>query len=127
MTVPLFSGLSAFELRQLVDSLETLTFAPGEEICREGEPAGDLYVILSGTATVTRNGQDRPPMAPGGFIGELSILRQKPRTATVTAQTMVVAVKLMADDFMNLLQEDWKAARSVLEILAERIADDPHL
>lgn len=119
--VPLFQGLSGRDLKALTKQLREDRFKAGQVIVEEGDTSGRLYVILEGTAKVNVGGRNRHRMGPGSFIGELSILDKGERTATVTAESEVLAVSLSSTTFMTLLSDNWTATRTVLGTMARRI------
>ena len=85
---PLFSGLSQEALESLVAELQLIQLADGEVLFHEGDPGDALYVIVEGEVSVQAEGPPRVEMArlgPGSFIGEVALMTDQPRSATVTA------------------------------------------
>jgi CRP-like cAMP-binding protein len=86
-------------------------FAPGEMIIRQGEPADYFYVVLSGMAEIhheSLSGRDSPVdvCIPGEYFGEIGLLQNQPRTASVrAAETGVEVLALAREDFLELMQE----------------------
>ncbi len=82
-----FADCSDEQLTELAHQAERLRIEAGEVILREGRLGRELFVILEGTATVTRNGRVVNVIENGGYFGELAAIEAVPRTATVTATT----------------------------------------
>ena len=98
--VPMFEPLSLAVMEQLAGSLVPVRFPAGADIIREGDPGDAFYVIVQGTTQVSQRGQDRRTLGPGGSFGEIALIREVPRTATVRATTDVEAYRLGASDFL---------------------------
>jgi signal-transduction protein with cAMP-binding, CBS, and nucleotidyltransferase domain len=84
---PLFSELSKDELAQLAKATEDLDVPEGRVLCREGELAQEFFVIIEGEADVTKGGEHLTTLKDGDFFGEIALIVDIPRTATVTAKT----------------------------------------
>jgi CRP-like cAMP-binding protein len=87
--VPLFANCSKRELSRLLSMARTETVDAGHTLFVEGAPSSNLYVILTGTAVVTRNGRRIGRAGPGDVVGELGVILGGPRTATVQAETPI--------------------------------------
>ena len=127
---PLFEGLSRHELEELAKRTDDLDFAAGKVLCTEGETGGDFYVIMDGEVDVTRGGQKLATSGSGDFFGEVSLVEDVPRTATVTATTPVRCFVLSRGRFLNLLNDQPGVDRKVMHALAKRLvalSDDPAL
>lgn len=98
--VPMFEPLSLAVMEQLAGALVPVRFEAGDEIIREGEPGDAFYVIVRGTTQVSQQGRDRRVLGPGGSFGEIALIREVPRTATVRATTDVEAYRLGGSDFL---------------------------
>jgi CRP/FNR family cyclic AMP-dependent transcriptional regulator len=119
--VPLFSDLSSRHLKRIADLAEEVRFSAGDPIVQEGQPGGTFYVILEGEAKVTRKGRKLNELYPGDFFGEVSLLDGGPRTATVTAETPIVAIRLFRKEFAKLISADPEIALKIVAELASRI------
>jgi CRP/FNR family transcriptional regulator, cyclic AMP receptor protein len=119
--VPLFSDLSSRHLKRIADLAEEVRFSAGDLIVQEGQPGGTFYVILEGEAKVTRKGRKLNALYPGDFFGEVSLLDGGPRTATVAAETPIVAIRLFRKEFAKLIAADPEIALKILAELASRI------
>ena len=127
---PLFESLSRKDLTQLARVSEDLEVEPGTVLCREGEIGHEFFVIVEGEIKVTRKGRRLALRGGGDFVGEIALLDDVPRTATVTAETPVRLFVLTRKDFRHLLDENPGVQRKVLGALARRLAElanDPAL
>lgn len=118
--VPLFAGLSKRHLRKIAGASTIARIPAGQPLLREGFSAEAFSVILEGEAVVTG-----PPttsrLGRGDFCGELGLLDGSPRSASVTAVTDVVAVKLPRKEFLDLVDHRPEIARALLADLAARV------
>jgi CRP/FNR family transcriptional regulator, cyclic AMP receptor protein len=128
--VPLFEGLSHRELVQLERVCEDLKVEPGKVLCREGEVGREFFVLVHGKVQVTRKGRRVSTLTGGDFLGEIGLLTELPRTATVTAETPVRLFVLTSREFHAVLDRNRNVERKVLRTLARRLAEtsgDPTL
>ncbi len=86
---PLFEGLSRKELVELARLTDDLEAAPGKVLCKEGETGREFFVIIDGTVEVEAKGKHVATLGAGDFVGEIALLEQVPRMATVTVKTPV--------------------------------------
>ena len=94
----------------------------GKVLTREGEPGSEFFVVIEGQATVIVGKRGRiAPLGPGASFGEMSLLDQGPRTATVEAQTDMELLVLDARSFSSLLADVPSVARKVLAAMAARL------
>jgi CRP-like cAMP-binding protein len=129
-SAPLFDGLSRKELTQLARVSEDLEVEPGKVLCKEGEIGQEFFVIVDGKVNVNRKGRRVTTRSSGQFVGEIALLEDVPRTATVTAETPVRLFVLTRKDFRHLLDTNPGVERKVLRALARRLAEissDPTL
>jgi CRP/FNR family transcriptional regulator, cyclic AMP receptor protein len=87
--VPLFANCSKRELARLLSSGRTETVDAGHTLFVEGAPSSNLYVVLTGSAVVKKNGRRIARVGPGDVVGEISVILGGPRTATVQAETPI--------------------------------------
>jgi CRP-like cAMP-binding protein len=128
--VPLFEGLSRKELVQLERVCEDLEVEPGKVLCKEGEIGHEFFVIVDGKVQVTRKGRRVATLSNGDFLGEIALVTEMPRTATVTAETAVRFFVLTSREFHAALDKNPGVERKVLRALARRLAEastDPTL
>jgi CRP-like cAMP-binding protein len=121
--VPLFAGLSARDLRRVAGLAEETWFNPGRVVVQEGKPASSFYVILDGTARVTRRGRTVRKLSPGDHFGELALLTGGPRTASVIAETSLDTIRIQRPAFRKLLMKEPEVGLRLMAGLAERIAE----
>lgn len=110
--VPLLSGMDAYERSQLADALKTEEFADGAVICKEGERGDTFYIVEEGQAVATKGGSQVMAYASGDYFGELALLRDQPRAATVTAKGPTSLLSLGSSVFKRLLNVSDLLARS---------------
>ena len=87
--VQMFSSLNKKELGLIARAADVVTVKPGTEIVTQGTPGHEFYLVMSGQATVRRNGRKIATLGPGAYFGELALLDRGPRSATVVAETDV--------------------------------------
>jgi CRP-like cAMP-binding protein len=127
---PLFDGLSRAELVQLARVSEDLEVPAGKVLCKEGAVGREFFVIIDGEVDVTRKGKRVATRGSGEFFGEIALLEQTPRMATVTAKTPLRLFVLTRREFRHLVQEKPSVERKVLRTLARRVVElsgDPTL
>ena len=122
--VSLFSGLNQRQLRRLSRDFKQREFKPGMKPLKEGLMGGiGFYVITDGEAMVSRGGRELARLGPGDHFGELALISDRARTATVTAETDVRAVMLTSWDFKEFVRENpdvaWKLLQHVVGLLAD--------
>ena len=119
--VPLFTGLSEREVTQIASMFKERTFPAGETIIKEGVGAAAFFVIESGEATVSIRGKHIRTMGRGDYFGEIALIDQGTRSATVTASTEVVCHGLTFWEFRPLVQANATIAWNLLQTLAKRL------
>jgi CRP-like cAMP-binding protein len=128
---PLFEELSKKELTELARVTDDLEVAAGTVLCREGQSGSEFFVIMDGDVEVTKNGRRvKTGSGAGEFFGEIALIADIPRTATVTAKTPVRLFVLTARAFWSMLDDFPSIERKVLRTLAKRLVDisaDPTL
>lgn len=127
---PLYDGLSRKELSQFARVSEDLEIPAGTALCTEGEIGHEFFVIVDGKVDVTRNDKRVATRGGGEFVGEIALLEQTRRTATVTAKTPLRVFVLTNQDFRTLINENPTVERKVLRALARRVVElsgDPTL
>ncbi|MEI6562993.1 MAG: mechanosensitive ion channel family protein [bacterium] len=130
--VDIFQSLSDAECERLVSVVNTVPYAAGEILCREGEPGDSFYVIRSGTVEVRIRGADGAlatvaRLSSGQFFGEMSLLTGERRSATVVAEGDVEVVRVAKQDFAALLQADAELAGQLAIVLEKRLAQRKEL
>ncbi|HEX9122635.1 MAG TPA: cyclic nucleotide-binding domain-containing protein [Actinomycetota bacterium] len=118
--VRLFAGLSQRDLRRIAALAEEVWYAPGHVVVEEGTQGTAFFAILDGSARVTRGGSDRTlrTLGPGDSFGELALLDGGPRSATVTAETSLDAVRIRRTEFHRLLRREPEVGIRIMASLA---------
>ncbi len=123
--VPIFSKIEQAKLKLLAFTSERVNFAVGQEVCHQGDPGDTMYVILGGTADVlidTAGGQIAvAEMKKNSFFGEIAILCDVPRTATIKAKEPLSTLKITKDMFYRLVAEFPQMAVEIMRVLAGRL------
>ncbi len=127
---PLFEGLSRKELVQLARMTDDVEVPAGRVLCKEGDIGREFFVLVDGKVDVAKNGRRVARLGAGDFVGEISLLEQTPRSATVTATTPLRFFVLTSRDFRQLVEDNPGVERKVLRALARRVLElsgDPTL
>jgi CRP-like cAMP-binding protein len=122
--VPLFAGASKSDLKKIASITDEIDLREGKTLTREGSPGHEFFVIVEGTAEVRRKGRKVRTLGPGDFLGEISLVSRKPRTATVTATTPISALVITEQSFRALLEDQPEIGVKILRSLAERLIGD---
>jgi CRP-like cAMP-binding protein len=119
--VPLFAGISVESMQRLADVAGEQDFAAGQFIVRQGQVGTGLYVILSGSVRVLRGSDVVARLGKGEFFGELSVIDQLPRNASVEAAESTVVLALASWDLFALLESDPKLSLNMIKGLVARV------
>jgi CRP/FNR family cyclic AMP-dependent transcriptional regulator len=119
--VPLFSGLSKRQLNAIARVAQSRRFPRFTTIVRAGEPGDTFFVILDGTVLVKPPGKRAVRLAAGDSFGEMSLLDDAPRSATVETQDEVFTMLLGRSAFTKMLAKEPKIAIALLRTLAQRL------
>jgi MFS family permease len=117
-----FAPLPSPALEQLAGHLRPVGAAAGDVVVREGDPGDEFYIVDQGALAVTVGGEPRPPIHPGGFFGEIALLRDSPRTATVTATTDCRLLALGRDQFLAAVTGHAESAAAADLVVSRRLA-----
>ncbi len=120
-TVPLFANCSKRELARLLSRVRTETVDAGHTLFVEGAPSSNMYVILTGSAIVRKNGRRVARVGPGDVVGELSVILGGPRTATVEADTPIEWLVLDRNSLREAIDEVPGLGWNVLQSVASRL------
>jgi CRP-like cAMP-binding protein len=122
---PLLRLLGSLSRAQRAQLLSELHFAPGEHIVFEGDPGEALYLIWSGRVAVYVGDIENPTVLgfreAGEIFGEMALLENQPRSASVVALTDLRLLKISRENFYNLLKSDPKMGMSIMEVLSARL------
>ena len=122
--VPLFAGCSKSELRALAKSTDEIDLREGTVMTREGRPGREFFVLIEGTARVTKDGQKVAELKGGDWFGEIALITNRPRTATVTATSAVDVLVLTDRRFRTVVETMPTIALKVLSSVGERLGHD---
>jgi len=124
--VPIFSTIEPAKLKLLAFASDRKHYRAGTALCHQGDHGDAAFVILTGTAEIlvhSPNGDVKvAEVQPNSIVGEISILCDTLRTATVRASTDVEALCISKDHFLNLISDTPRIALSVMRVLADRLA-----
>ncbi len=121
--VPLFAGVDRRALKRLAGSMTERRFPAGAEVVTEGELGLAFFVIAEGQATVAVGGQERRQLGAGDSFGEIALLDDGPRTATITADTDLVCLGMTPWVFKPFLEQHPDVAWILLRTLARRLRE----
>ena len=119
--LPIFAPLPAPAIERVASRLIPIEATAGTAIVRQGEPGDRFYIIADGEVTVSRDGHDVASLGGGGFFGEIALLRDAPRNATVTARTRVRLYALERDDFLEVVTGHKQSAEAADAVTRERL------
>ena len=121
--VKMFSSLNKKELAMVSRASDVITVKDGTDIVREGTYGHDFYLLLEGAATVRRNGRKVAELGPGSYFGELSLLDNGPRSATITAAGDTELAVIGQREFMGVLDQVPAVSRKLLVTMATRLRE----
>jgi CRP-like cAMP-binding protein len=117
----LFSECSRNELKAIQKKAESMSVKAGTVVCDEGAVGLTFYFIVSGKATVIRNGRKAAELDAGSYFGELALLDRLPRSATVKAATDMELLAIDQKDFNKILKDSPSMVRKLLVATASRL------
>jgi CRP-like cAMP-binding protein len=119
--VPLFAGLDDKELEHIAASMRERRFAAGDTVTQEGAGGAGFFIVEDGTADVTVDGESRGSIGPGDFFGEIALLTDSPRTATIIATTDMLCYGMTPWEFRPLVETNSTVAWKLLTAMAEKL------
>jgi CRP-like cAMP-binding protein len=119
--VPLFSGLSKRHLNRIAEVAKSRRYSRYSTIVRAGDPGDAFFVILDGTVLVKTPGKRPKRLAAGDSFGEMALLDDAPRSATVDADDEVLVMLLGRKAFNRILEKEPKISMALLRTLAKRL------
>jgi len=122
--VPLFSGLSKKDLKKISGLATRLDLPPGKELTHQGSAGNEFLVVLDGDVDVVIDGKVIASRGPGDFFGEIALLDDRPRVATVVAKTPVSVEVIGRREFKALIEDQPEIAQQLLATMAQRLAED---
>ncbi len=119
--VPLFSHLSKEDLKGLASSMKERVFDEGDTIASEGQTGVGFFIIEEGEATITVKGEERATLGHGDYFGEVALIDDGARTATITAKTPLKCYGITSWEFKPLVEQNadlaWKMLQSMAKML----------
>ena len=123
--IPFFSEIEPARLKLLAFMSERVGYDPGKPLMRQGDPADAAYLIIEGEADIILEGPAGPitvaTLGANEIVGEIGILCDAPRNATVCAKNRLVALRIARDPFMRMVREFPTMAVSIMRELAHRL------
>lgn len=117
--VPIFSDLDDKELGRIAASMKQRTFNAGDKVTSEGQTGVGFFVIEEGEATVTVGGDERRRLGPGDYFGEVALLNESARTATITAESDLRCYGLTSWEFRPLVETHGSIAWKLLQAMSK--------
>ena len=124
--VPLFAGLERRELARIADSFKERHFPAGSRVAGEGQSGAGFFIITEGTGKVTVGGEERGSLGPGDFFGEVALIDEGARSATITAETDMTCYGLTPWEFRPIVESESKIAWKLLQALAQKLRAAEH-
>ena len=121
--VPLFSDLDNRELKQVAQSMKERTFDAGQVVTEEGKGGIGFFVIADGTAKVSIGGESVRTFGPGDYFGEIGLIADMDRTATITAESDLRCYGMTSWDFRPLVESNASIAWKMLQVMAQRLKE----
>ena len=125
--IDLFEFFSDKDLFGLAEKISEVNLSPSENLFNEGEPGKEMYIILKGSLKVFKESRSITMVNPGDYIGEMAIIEDKPRSATVQAVGQCLMLELKSDQFREYLARQPKSLVSMMKTLSRRIRQDTEL
>jgi CRP/FNR family cyclic AMP-dependent transcriptional regulator len=121
--VPLFSEFGDRELERLAGHFKERTFPEGSTVTAEGASGAGFFIIADGNATVSVGGEEKATLSPGDYFGEIALVDEGTRTATIVAATDLRCYGLTAWEFRPFVEEHPQVAWPLLKTLARRLRE----
>ena len=123
--IPIFAKIDPPKLKLMAFASERVTYKPGQVLFRQGEQGDAAFIVLKGTADILIDGSNGPlrvaSLSENEIIGEIAILCDIPRTATVQAETELTTLKITADLFFRMIMDFPEVGVEVMRVLAHRL------
>ena len=120
-SIPLFSDLQRKELETLASSFKERKFSAGDTIAVEGSTGIGFFVIGEGEVGVTVQGEERTTLGPGDYFGEVALIDEGGRSASIVANTPLTAYGLTAWEFRPFVESNGRVAWKLLQTFAKRL------
>jgi CRP-like cAMP-binding protein len=125
--VPLFADLGGKELEDVAAIADEIDLPEGKELTVEGNPGREFMVLIEGRASVKRGDQEVNRLGAGDFFGEIALVEDRPRTATVVAETPVRALVITDRAFRSLLEHSPEIESKVMSARSARLGPEDSL
>ena len=122
--VPLFARCSKKELRMIANLADQIEWPEGKTLIQEGRLGSEFFVLIEGTASVSQGGSKLRDLAAGDWVGEIALISDVPRTATVVATSAIHALVMTRGSFSQLMTDSPSIAAKVLAGLGQRVAPE---
>ena len=122
-SIPLFQGMTDHAVEAIADLAEDASYPSGSELTREGEPGESFIVIVTGRAAVDIDGSKVRELGAGDYLGEISLIDGRPRTATVSALEPITALVVPRAGFEHLINDYPSVRHDVLNALTGRLRE----
>jgi len=119
--VPLFAVLDNKELQEIARSMRERRFKAGDTVTQEGAGGVGFFVVEEGQADVNVGGESKGSVGPGDYFGEIALINESPRTATLTARTDMLCYGMTPWDFRPLVETNSTIAWKLLTAMAEKM------
>lgn len=124
--IPIFAKIEPARLKLLAFTSERVTYEPGQELCHQGDIGDAAYLVISGEANILVDTPAGPlkiaEVSKNALVGEIAIINDVPRTATVQAATRLEALRITKDHFLRLVSEFPQIAIEIMRVLAARLS-----
>jgi CRP-like cAMP-binding protein len=122
--VPLFARCSKKELRTIANLADRVEWPEGKTVIKEGGLGREFFILIEGTASVSQRGGKVHELAAGEWVGEIALVANVPRTATVVTTSQVSALVLTRRGFSQVIEDSPSIAAKVMAVLGERVAPE---
>lgn len=119
--VPLFSGLDKKDLQGLASSMKERIFEQGDTVASEGQTGVGFFIIDEGEATISVQGEERATLGHGDYFGEVALIDDGARTATITAKTPLKCYGITSWEFKPLVEQNADLAWKMLQMMAKML------
>ncbi|MEE8188117.1 MAG: cyclic nucleotide-binding domain-containing protein [Kiloniellales bacterium] len=123
--IPLFANIEPAKLKLMCFASERITYQPGQDLCKQGDPGDAAFIIVEGSADVLIKTDGGPmvvaQIGQNEIVGEIAILCDVPRTATITATSELVALKITKDLFFRMITDFPEMGVEIMRVLARRL------
>jgi CRP/FNR family transcriptional regulator, cyclic AMP receptor protein len=119
--VPLFAGLDDSELNQIAQSMRERRYKAGDSVTQEGTGGAGFFVVEEGEGDVTIGGESKGSIGPGDYFGEIALLNDSLRTATITARTDMLCYGMTPWDFKPLVESNSAIAWKLLTAMSQKL------